>query len=251
VNMMNRDIRGSRRALWVAVFLFLVCFIPSLASWDMMNGGYAWIMLVGFAMVVALITAALLHIRGRQAEDLLSGTGEFIAEWSIPVALWRDILHRQYEEEKTAKRELLRIVWFFCIVIGIGFIIYDPEGGIWVGVVMLFTMFATWLAATLTPGMRLRSLSAAETRVRVGRKCVMLGDELHSWSLVGSWLQAAELEEEEGRHWLRVRYAFLTRAGIQEEQVLLPVPPQELEKAQHAADELKKIKREKPPLNSI
>jgi hypothetical protein len=244
---MNRDLRGSRRALWVAVFLFLACFIPSLAGWDMMKYGFAWILLAGFATLAALITAALLHSRGRQVEALLSGMGDFIAEWSIPAALWKDILQRQYEEEKTAKKALLRIVWFFCITIGIGFTIYDPEGGMWVGGVMLFTMFATWLAATLTPGMRLRSLSAAETRVRVGRKCVMLGDELHSWSLVGSWLQGAELEEEEGLHWLRVRYAFLTRAGFQEAEVLLPVPLQELEKARLATEELTKIKREKPP----
>jgi hypothetical protein len=243
---MNHDLTAARRALWVALFLFLACFVPSLAGWDMMKYGFAWILLAGFAMLAALITAALLHSRGRQAEALLSGMGDFIAEWNIPAALWKDILQRQYEEEKTAKKGLLRIVWFFCIVIGIGFIIYDTEGGIWVGGVMLFTMFATWLAATLTPGMRLRSLSAAETRVRVGRNCVMLGDELHSWSLVGSWLQGAELEEEEGRHRLRVRYAFLTRAGFQEAEVILPVPPEELEKARHAADEMNRLKRDKP-----
>jgi len=75
---------------------------------------------------------------------------------------------------------------------------------------------------------------------------VMLGDELHSWNLVGSWLQGAEVQEEDGRQWLRVRYAFLTRAGIQEEQVLLPVPPQELVKAQLAADELTKVRGRAP-----
>lgn len=241
---MNRDFRTSRRALVVAFFLFLACFIPSLAGWSMMNNGYAWIVIVGFAMLAALITAGMYYSRGRQARDLLSGVGEFITEWSIPGNLWRDVIQCQYEEEKTAKKGLLRIVWFFCVVIGIGFFIYDPEAGMGVGAVLLFTMFATWLAATLTPRLRLRSLSAAEMRVRVGRQCVMLGDELHSWNLVGSWLQGAEIQEENGRHWLRVRYAILTRTGIQEEQVLLPVPSHELAKAKHAAEELTKISRE-------
>ena len=244
---MNRDARNSRRALVVAALLFLACFIPKLAGWDMMRGGFAWIMLAGFAALAALITAAIFRGRGRQAQALLSGTGGFIAEWTVPGDLWRDIIQRQFEEEKAAKKSLLRIVWFFCIVTGIGFILYDPEAGVWVGGMMLFTMFATWLAATLTPGMRLRSLSASETRVRVGRQCVMLGDELHSWNLVGSWLQGAEVQQEDGRQWLRVRYAFLTRAGIQEEEVLLPVPENEEEKARHAAEELSKLKREAPP----
>lgn len=54
----------------------------------------------------------------------------------------------------------------------------------WVGGVMVFTMLAT-------------RLGAAETRVRVGRQCVMLGEELHSWSLAGSWLQGAEMQQQD------------------------------------------------------
>jgi hypothetical protein len=67
----------------------------------------------------------------------------------------------------------------------------------------------------------------------------------------GSWLQGAQLEEEEGRRWLRVNYAFITRAGIQEEQVLLPVPESEMGKAELAAAELTKLKRDKPPAVQI
>jgi hypothetical protein len=171
--------------------------------------------------LTAVITALMFRSRGKQAEALISGTGEFIAEWSIPAELWREILQRQYEEEKSAKMMLLRIVWFFCLTIGGGFIIYDPEAGVWVAAVLLFVMVATGLA--------------------------MLGDELHSWSMVGSWLQGVDLETEEGRYWLRVRYAFLTRTGVQEEQVLLPVPPAEMPKAELAVTELTKLKRDKQP----
>jgi hypothetical protein len=248
---MNRDFRIARRAWIVAVFFFLACFIPSLGDWDMMNRGYAVIVLSGFVCLTAVITALMFRSRGKQAEALISGTGEFIAEWSIPAELWREILQRQYEEEKSAKKMLLRIVWFFCLTIGGGFIIYDPEAGVWVAAVLLFVMVATGLAATLTPGARLRRLSTTETRVRVGKKCVMLGDELHSWSMVGSWLQGVDLETEEGRYWLRVRYAFLTRTGVQEEQVLLPVPPAEMPKAELAVTELTKLKRDQPPAIQI
>jgi hypothetical protein len=248
---MNRDLKFARRAWIVALVFFLACFIPSLGDWDMMNGGYAMIVLSGFVSMAAVITALMFRSRGKQAEALLSGTGEFVAEWSIPAELWREIIQLQYEEEKAAKKVLLRIVWFFCITIGAGFIIYDPEAGIWVAAVLLFIMVATGLAATLTPGARLRRLSATETRVRVGRKCVMLGDELHSWSMVGSWLQGVELETAEDRYWLRVRYAFITRTGVQEEQVLLPVPPSEMAKAELAVAELTKLKRGKPPAIQI
>jgi len=248
---MNRDFKTARRAWLVALIFLLACFVPALAGWDKMNGGYAMIMLSGFVSMASVITALMFRSRGKQAEALLSGAGEFVAEWSIPAALWREVIQRQYEEEKEAKKILLRIVWFFCITIGIGFILYDPEAGVWVAAILLLLMIVTGLAATLSPGMRLRRLSTTETRVRVGRTCVLLGDELHSWRLVGSWLQDAELQEEQDRHWLRVRYAFITRAGVQEEQVLLPVPPEELGKARHAADELMRQKRGKPPLIQI
>lgn len=248
---MNRELKFTRRAWIVALVFFLACFIPSLGDWDMMNGGYAMIVLSGFVCMTAVITALMFRSRGKQAAALLSGTGEFITEWSIPADLWREILQRQYEEEKSAKKMLLRIVWFFCITIGIGFIVYDPEAGVWVAAILLLMMVLTGLAATLTPGARLRRLSTTETRVRVGKKCVMLGDELHSWSMVGSWLQGVNLETEEGRYWLRVRYAFITRAGIQEEQVLLPVPPCEMAKAELAVAELTKLKRGKPPAIQI
>jgi hypothetical protein len=224
--------------LAVAIALFLSCFVPALCDWNMMNGGFAWVMVMGFATLVACIATWIYWGRGRQAESLIAGTGDFIAEWSVPAALWQEIIQREYREEKSAKRQLLMIVWFFCIATGVAFILYDHVAGPWVGAVMVVVMLATGLAAALTPGARLRRQSAAETRVRVGRGCVMLGDELHTWSRAGSCLRSVELQEEPGLHWLRIRYAFFTRAGMQEAQVLLPVPPREVEKARQAAAEL-------------
>lgn len=244
---MNRDFKIARRAWIVALIFLLACFVPSLGEWDMMNGGYAMIVLSGFVSLTAVITALMFRSRGKQAAALVGGTGEFITEWKISAELWREILQLQYEEEKAAKKALLRIVWFFCVLFGVGFIVYDPEAGVWVAVIMLVMMVLTGLAATLTPGARLRRLSGVEMCARVGKECVMLGDELHSWSMPGSWLQGATLEEESGRRWLRVNYAFITRAGIQEEQVLLPVPESEISKAELAAQELTKLKRDKPP----
>jgi hypothetical protein len=248
---MNRDFKIARRAWIVTVIFFLACFVPSLGDWDMMNGGFAMIVLCGFGSLTAFITALMFRSRGKQAARLVSGTGEFITEWKIPAELWREILQLQYEEEKSAKKALLRIVWFFCVLFGVGFMVYDPEAGVWVAAIMLLMMVLTGLAATLTPGARLRRLSGVEMCARVGKECVMLGDELHSWSMPGSWLQGAQLEEEEGRRWLRVNYAFITRAGIQEEQVLLPVPESEMGKAELAAAELTKLKRDKPPAVQI
>lgn len=232
--IVNRNSKTARSAWITALVFLLACFLPAFGGWDMMKGGYAMILLSGFACLAAVITALIYGSRSRQAEALLSGTGGFMAEWSIPPELWGEILQRQFEEEKSAKRILLGIVWFFCLTIGAGFILYDPKPGLWVAAVLGLLMVVTGLAASLTPGARLRRLRRTEARVRLGRECVMLGDELHSWSLVGSWLQGADLEMEGDRHWLRVRYAFLTRAGVQEEQVLLPVPSAEIPQAERA-----------------
>lgn len=247
---MNRDLKFARRSWIIALIFFLACFVPGLANWDMMNGGFAMIMLCGMVSLTAIISALVFRSRGKQAAALLGGTGEFITEWTIPPELWREILQLQCEEEKAMKMSLLRIVWFFCVLFGVGFVVFDPDAGRWVALVMVLLMAATGLLAKLTPGARLRRLSKVETRVRVGKKCVMLGDELHSWSMPGSWLRDVALEEEDGRSWLRVCYAFITRTGIQEENVLLPVPESEIPKARFAGEELARVKRHEPPASA-
>jgi len=198
--------------------------LPFIADWDMMGGGYAWITIVGFAAVAAGVTAVVLHRRARWDADLITGTHELIAEWTVPEALWQRVTSRQFEQQTLVKRGLLLIVWFWCIVIGVGFVIADPEDGWAVAAVMGLVMVVTAAAAAWFPRLRGRRLAAVPHRVAVARTRVRLGDEWHSWGAPGSRLRSARLVSEDGDHWLDVRYSYLSRTGVMTERVLLPVP---------------------------
>ncbi|MBL9146983.1 MAG: hypothetical protein JNM99_25085 [Verrucomicrobiaceae bacterium] len=208
---------------------------------NMMNGGYAMIVLCGFGVMSAVITALMYGARGRRVEALLAHGGDFIAEWQVPQSMWQEIMRKQFEEERGYKQMLLKIVWFFCILFAVGFPLYDPEDGWWVTVVMVVMMAITGLLAVIMPRRRFQRLCATDAWVRVGRKCVMLGDELHAWTIPGSWLSAVNLCEEDGLNWLQVHYSFITRAGIQDETVFLPVPESARAMAENAAVSLQTI----------
>lgn len=233
---MTRSVRRARRAWIVCGILCAATLIPFIANWDMMRGGYAWITIVGFAALAAGVTAIVLRRRARWDEDLVAGTHDLIAEWTVPDALWRRVTSRQFEQQTTVKRGLLLIVWFWCIVIGIGFVVMDPEQGWAVAAALVLLMAVTAMAAAALPRRRRDRLATAPHRVAVARTRVLLGDEWHSWGGPGSRLRHMRLEQHDDAHWLDVRYSYLSRAGVLTEHVLLPVPPEALADAQRAVD---------------
>lgn len=234
--MTTRNGRLARRAWIVCGSLCAATLLPFVADWDMMRGGYAWITIVGFAAFAALVTAIVLHRRAQWDHDLDAGTHNIIAEWNVPDALWQRVTNRQFEQQTMAKRGLLLIVWFWCIVIGIGFVVMDPEQGWPVAAVLALVMAVTAVAAVAFPRRRRHRLVTAPHRVAVARTRVLLGDEWHSWSAPGSRLRSLRLVQQDHEHWLDVSYSYLSRAGVLTERVLLPVPPEALVDAQRAVD---------------
>jgi hypothetical protein len=230
--VMTRSGRLARRAWIVCGALCAATLLPFIADWDMMGAGYAWITIVGFAAVAAGITAIVLQRRARWDHDLIAGTHDLIAEWTVPEALWRRVTGRQFEQQTLAKRGLLLIVWFWCVVIGVGFVIADPEDGWSVAAVMGLVMVVTAVASVWFPRRRGHRLATAPHRVAVGPTRVLLGDEWHSWGAPGSRLTGARLVNEAGDYWLDVRYSYLSRAGVLTERVLLPVPVEALADAE-------------------
>ena len=240
---MSRNGRAARIASAACVVLAVTASIPWFADWNMMRVGFAWMTVAGAGAGLAAIAAVIFRARARQERDLVAQTGEFLAEWTVPPSLWRDVIARQFADEVDQKRSLLRVVWVACAVCAGGFLVFDPDAGRWVAAAMLLVAVATGLAATLTPRRRRRRLESCDTVVRVGRTSGMLGDELHTWRPRGSRLRRIQLRDHDDRSWLEVRYAFSTRAGMQEECVLLPVPRGDRETAAHIVDTLSRASR--------
>lgn len=228
------------RRAWIAcVVLGAATVVPSVAGWDMMDGGYAWIIIAGFGALTAGVTALVLRSRVRWDRDLENGGAEdLIAQWTVPDQLWRSVTGRQADQHTVSGRGLLAVVWFWCVVIGIGFVIADPEDGWAVAAAMGVLMAVTGVASVVFPRRRRRRLAQAPRRVAVARTRVLLGDEWHSWSGPGSRLQSVRLVSRDGAQWLDLHYSYLTRVGPMTERVLLPVPVEATADAQRAVDAL-------------
>jgi len=231
-----RSRRLARRAWIVCGGLCAATLLPFIAHWDMMRGGYAWVTIVGFAAFAAGVTAIVLRRRTRWDDDLVAGTHDLIAEWTVPDALWRRVTDRQFKEQTTIKQGLLLIVWVWCIAIGIIFVIVDPEEGWAVAAALVLLMAITAVAAVVLPRRRAHRLATAPHRVAVSQTRVLLGDEWHSWAAPGSRLKSVRLVQEDDEHWLDVRYSYLSRAGVLTERVLLPVPPEAVADAQRVVN---------------
>jgi len=137
---------------------------------------------------------------------------------------------------------LIGIICGVCGTIGVAFLFYRPENARWIVLITLAVMSTSGLAVALTSCARFRFLSAGATYVLIGNKCLLVGDERHSWSEAGAWLQSATLRTLDGELWLEVQYAFLALDGIQEEQVRIPVPREAEGMARGAAEELMRCK---------
>lgn len=236
--MKNKEFIIARRSLYTAIFFFLLCFLPAVADIDGMDGGFALIFISIVVFLTALITALLFFTRGLEFARLVKKADNFLAEWQVPEPLWRDIIERQFEEQKANNWILVRIVWFFCIAASIFILIYDFKPGLWVTGVMIVMMVLTGIAAFFSPRMRRKSLLASTPIVRIGKHCLIFGSEFHTWSTLGSRFISVELVEDNDSRWMQVCYSFATRSGKQEVEVMLPVPPEQIPTAERVAAQL-------------
>ncbi len=236
--MKNKEFAIARRSLFVAVFFFFLCFLPSLADWDMMNGGFALIFISIVVILTALITSGMFFVRGLALAKLLKKQGGFLAEWGVSPDLWRKIIERQFENEKANNRILMGIVWFFCILAAIGFLIFDPEPGLWVAAVMLLLMVITGICAFSAPRLRRSKLLNSTPAIKIGKYCVLYGPEFHAWGSMGSRFESLELVEDDldpSLRWMQLAYSYPVKGGRQTTEILIPVPESEIATAERIA----------------
>lgn len=200
---------------------------------DMMQWGFAVAAFSGFLAMIAVITAVIYARQARELNRLFAGT-ELLAVWTFTREHWDRAVQSDWQEEVILKRRLCYIVVAWCVVIGAGFWIYDPEAGPIVALILAGVAVLCGIAAIAGPRWRRhRQLSEAPT-AWIGRRGVYSGGLFHDWSLPGSSLQEVQtLEDENGDKTLELTYRFVAHrgAGYQYETARIPVPPGKDEEA--------------------
>jgi hypothetical protein len=232
--------RTMRRALVLTLVFVGAMLIPAVVEMDMMNGGYALVIMAGFAAMSCLVTALVYLPLARNFDQLFAGDG-VIAEWRFDPEAWRQFTDSDFAEESGAKKGLWWMVSIIIVVVSGGFVlVQQDEASVWVAGAMLGVIVLLRIVATVTPRLSRRAHQLNGGRILIGRNGVWQGGVHHAWNTAGSRLERVGLgaDEATGRPWLVLTYSYPTRAGMEETAIRLPVPDGNLGEAHRVTEAL-------------
>ena len=242
---MNRRNHQARVALiWgvIAVMGAAGTVLPTMFGMDGMGGGYAVAFVSGFVALCGIIVAAIFAARARVLGRLLSGTG-VLAHWTFPAEDRVDHVDKELAEERKGSWTLFFVIAAFSVVIGVGFLIADPDAGRFVFLLLMGVVALLAVVAALAPRMRHRRRRRATPEAIVSVEGAYVLGMLHTWRLLGARVEAAEVAQAK-KPVLRVTYSapFLYGRfflGRQTYTVLIPIPQGEEERAESVARALR------------
>ncbi len=215
-------------------------FVPSLTGVNMMDRGFAAAVFSGFLALIALITAVIYARQARLLNRLFAGD-QLLAVWTFTPEHWRQAVESDWQEEVTNKRRLWYIVVGWCVLIGGGFWLIDPEAGGVVALILAAVAGICGVAAVAAPRWRRRRQLSEPPAAWIGLRGAFVGGLFHDWSLPGSALTDVQtVEDEQGNRSLHLTYRFVAGhgAGFQYETSRIPVPPGRESEAQEVAARL-------------
>jgi len=235
--MKRRNPQACVALIWVliAVFGAAGAILPSALGMDGMGGGYAIAFVSGFVALCGIIVAAIFAARARVLGRLLSGHG-VLAHWTYPAEDRTDHVDKELADERKGSWTLFLVIAAFSVVIGVGFLVADPDAGRFVFLLLMGVVALLAVVAALAPRMRHRKRRRATPEAIVSVEGAYVLGMLHTWRLLGSRVEGAEVARAK-KPVLRVAYSapFLYGRfflGRQTYTVLVPIPQGEEERAE-------------------
>jgi len=235
--MKRRNPQARVALIWVLIATLGAAgiILPTALGMDGMGGGYAVAFVSGFVALCGIIVAAIFAARARVLGRLLSGHG-VLAHWTYPAEDRAEHVDKELAEERKGSWTLFFIIAAFSVVIGVGFLIADPDAGRFVFLLLLGVVALLALVAALAPRVRHRKRRRAIPEAIVSPEGAYVFGVLHTWRLLGARGEGAEVAQGK-KPVLRVTYSapFLYGRfflGRQTYTVLVPIPQGEEDRAQ-------------------
>ena len=231
----NTLIVAALAAAWMAIY---VMFNDEIVR-AMGDGAHAlvFVALVALvALIACLIVAAMFSRLARERAALKQG--ETLARWRVTRQEWDAFAQVDAPATRRDRRRTLWLILFFAAVIPAGMALTGKDPKI-LFIIALFIMGVGLLGYGL--GRRLAGEGARyrDGEVSLGRDGVIVNGAFHSWSLIGSGLESATVDETKTPAQIEIVYSFLTRAGLQCETVRAPIPAVAAPAAQAAVGRLR------------
>lgn len=221
-NQRNPENTGVVVGLVTAAVGVTMIVVPGLAGMDMMGGGYALNFIGIFVVIVGAVVIVFYRARAATLQKILAGEN-LLAHWHYEPGEWQRYAGAEFEREKTEKRALFWLVTAITVVIGGACLIFDPEAGKWVALVLIGMLAILAVLAFGAPHLEYRRNQRSAGEALISPDGVYLNGRLHLWNRLGSRLVGVSLVEGDPAA-IEFTIAYPSRTGTQEDVVWVPIP---------------------------
>jgi MFS family permease len=232
----NPEIAGVVVGVVLLVLGLGLVFGPSLAGADMMRYGYGLGMVGVIVAVIGLVTALMFRSRAVAWARFMAGE-DLLVHWRYEPDDWRRYVEAEYTRDRGARLRLLGVTAALMVVVGGAFVLVDPEGGLWVAIVLAGVLALLAALAVGLPWWRYRRDRESPGEVRIAPNGVWMNGRLNLWDRQGGRLDGATWVEGEPPQ-LGLRVSYLSRTGRAEEPVFVPVPRGQEEAGRQVLEQL-------------
>ncbi len=208
-------------SLVITVIGVIMMLVPFVFEMDGINGGYALAVFGLLVFTTGIIAAFVYARRARMLSAIFAGKN-LLAHWTYTPDEWRSYTEKAHKEKKASNKGIVLVIAAWAIVIGVIFIIINPED--WkfplffcVGLIAIIAPIA-YLPVLLDYRRNKRYMGEAY----ISRNGVYLNRVFHTWQGLGAQLESVVYEEEARS--LLFTYRAPDRTGLRQYTVRVPVP---------------------------
>ena len=237
-SIVNKPRKVHIRALIICATLIIASIVIGNSNMDGMDGKYPLIFLLGFASILAFITAMIFIPRAREFDRLMSDINP-IAHWKYTNEEWNNFLGESKKEMLSVNKATLRLATIIAVVVGIILIIASRDSlfAVIIAGIILIMVAAAFLGPLIQTSLMKREIKEA----LIGQKSAYIGGSFYTWSPKGSKLTGAGIYTDETPiPMLHISYEFPTLRTFQQEMIRIPVPAGKMEEAEKVVLELLK-----------
>ena len=237
-SIVNKPRKVYIRALIICATIIIASIVIGNSNMDGMDGKYPLIFLLGFASIVAFITAMIFIPRAREFDRLMSDLKP-LAHWQYTNEEWDNFLGESKKEMLSVNKATLRLATIIAAVVGIILIIASRDSLFMVIIAGIILIMAA--AAYLGPLIQTSLMKREVKEAFIGQKSAYIGGSFHTWSQKRSKLTGAGIYTEETPvPILHISYEFPNLRRFQHEMIRIPVPAGKMEEAEKIVLELLK-----------
>ena len=204
-----------------AVIFFLVAYIGTIKSEEYGMDVWGIVFISGFLCICSLVAALIFWKLTRETDNSIK-ENKIIAKFEFNKKEWAKFQNYEYDFRKNENIGIFIILSFMTSIIFILFILFIPEGKLFMFIVMLLLIVFYAIFAFVIPfvSRKLKKLSGAQ--IVIFSKGLIYDNIYHSWNMPLSKLEKVVAKEKPFAH-IEISYSFFDRLGPRQYCLIIPI----------------------------